>query len=251
MMKWRDNTGDEWGNGDSPVKKWSGRLWTRRNHFIFKNQFIRPSLVLKLAASDIDLFKVVSTDASGREENGAGSHDSTFVASYTTGAGRVWKAPAPGWMKVNLDAGFDKIQQHMGLGIVIRDCLGDVQMVLSAPRSCVPFAYLDECYALLRAVTLCHELGFEPVKYESDAKMVVEAINADNSDFLWLGQIIEDIRHIMAWHPTWKLSLREETKLLMLLQNLLCLWLMSQFGWRRDKMLSFLVLLLINLGVMK
>ncbi|KAF5463191.1 hypothetical protein F2P56_019127 [Juglans regia] len=223
--------GDVWGDGASPVKKWSGsfadfpslwsefltrldsdslklisdicyRLWTRRNQFVFDNQFASPSMVLKSAAANVELFKEARPAPSIGEENGI----SNLAEMPLFDSRRKWRAPIPSWLKVNLDACFDKIQQNMSIGIVIRDSSGDVQVMLAAPRSFVPSAYIAECYALLRAVSLCQELGFELVEYESDAKNVVDAINSNSSDMSWPGQIIEDIRLIMASHQTWKLS---------------------------------------------
>ncbi|KAF5450904.1 hypothetical protein F2P56_031219, partial [Juglans regia] len=169
-----------------------------RNQLIFENQFASPSNVLKSAAADVELFK------EARPAPSMGAESLAEMAPIDPR--RTWRAPPPGCLKVNLDAGFDKTRQHMGIGIVIRDSSGDAQVTLAAPRSFVPSAYLAECYALFRAVSLCQELGFELVEFESDAKNVVDAINSNSSDMSWPGQIIEDIRLIMETHQNWKLS---------------------------------------------
>ncbi|XP_040996099.1 uncharacterized protein LOC121242276 [Juglans microcarpa x Juglans regia] len=94
----------------------------------------------------------------------------------------------------------------MGIGVVIRDSAGDIQVVLATQRNFVTSAYLAERYALLRAVNLCTDLGFENVEFEGDAKAVVDAVNATASDSSWSGQIIEDIRQAKLLHSRWKFS---------------------------------------------
>ncbi|XP_042988766.1 uncharacterized protein LOC122316301 [Carya illinoinensis] len=94
----------------------------------------------------------------------------------------------------------------MGIGIVIRDSTSDIQVVLAAQRSFVTSAFLAECYALLRAINLCIDMGFENVEFEGDAKAVVDAVNAMGSNFSCSGQIIEDIRQVKLLHSRWKFS---------------------------------------------
>lgn len=85
----------------------------------------------------------------------------------------------------------------MGLGIVIRDCEGDLQAGLIAPREYVNLVFLAKCNALLRAMDMCQDLGFNLVEFEGDAKAVIDAIKSNSVDNSWLGQVIDDIQQKM------------------------------------------------------
>lgn len=91
------------------------------------------------------------------------------------------------YMKVNVDADFDKEKERMGIGIVVRDFRDKVQVVLAAPKSPVKSANVAESLALLRAVILCNELGFSQMHLEGDAKALVDAINTIPTNFSWTG----------------------------------------------------------------
>ncbi|XP_042950231.1 uncharacterized protein LOC122282336 [Carya illinoinensis] len=95
-----------------------------------------------------------------------------FVA---TGQQRVevhtkWSPASEPFYKLNFDASYSEYSNCMGIGIVLRDGMGDIEVVLVAPKAHVLSAFHAECYALLRAMQLCRELGFSYMVFEGDAK---------------------------------------------------------------------------------
>ncbi|XP_041020490.1 uncharacterized protein LOC121262145 [Juglans microcarpa x Juglans regia] len=91
----------------------------------------------------------------------------------------------------------------MGIGVVVRDHCDEVHAVLAASRSGIPSAVIAECWALLRAVTLCHEIGLRCVQFEGDVKLVVDAVNRISVDCSWYGQLIEDIKGALMDFQYW------------------------------------------------
>lgn len=109
------------------------------------------------------------------------------------------------FLKVNFDAAFVSDDRSIGIGIVIRNCRGDAEVVLAAPRRYVSFVFHAECYALLRGLQLCHELGYHHVIFEGDGKQVIDSIYGVNVECSWNGQLVEDIPFILLRHSRWKL----------------------------------------------
>ncbi|KAK2635282.1 hypothetical protein Ddye_030074 [Dipteronia dyeriana] len=90
--------------------------------------------------------------------------------------------------------------QLVGLGIVIRDCLGFV-LGASAQRVAANFSYqIVEALEIFRGLTFAVESGLLPI-IESDALEVVNLINSGDNISSDVGLIIWDIRdlpHVVA-----------------------------------------------------
>lgn len=94
----------------------------------------------------------------------------------------------------------------MGIGIVIRDSIGDPQVMLVAQKEFVTSIFLAKGYALLQAFSLCVELGLDCVEFEGDIKLVIDAVTDASPNTSWSGQLIEDLKQAMLSHPCWNLS---------------------------------------------
>ncbi|XP_042974735.1 uncharacterized protein LOC122306372 [Carya illinoinensis] len=101
------------------------------------------------------------------KEAQSGGKDRT-KRTQADGVRQTWKPPDWPFSKVNFDAAFDQDKGSMGLGVVVRDSEGEL-------------------------------LGW-------DAKNVVDAVNSNQEDSSWLGQVIEDLQHVMAANPEWVLD---------------------------------------------
>ncbi|XP_041004068.1 uncharacterized protein LOC121249423 [Juglans microcarpa x Juglans regia] len=88
----------------------------------------------------------------------------------------------------------------MGDGVVIRDSNSSVQAVLTFYKDHISSALQTKRMALLRAMELCSELGFNQICFEGDAKLVVDAVNTKQVDNSWLGQLTEDIQQIIKYN---------------------------------------------------
>ncbi|KAF5447234.1 hypothetical protein F2P56_032802 [Juglans regia] len=162
---------------------------------VFENQFKSPTTILELAKADLSLFRKVHCKTPGTNER------NQIVTEVMK-----WKPPTWPLLKANFDAAFDKKEERMGMGVVIRDNNGDLQATLVAPRDNIVSAFMAESVALLRAMELCQELGFNMVEFEGDAKAVVDAVKSSAEDNSWLGQATEDLKQVFSLFPLWQLS---------------------------------------------
>ncbi|KAF5481662.1 hypothetical protein F2P56_002299, partial [Juglans regia] len=117
-----------------------------------------------------------------------------------------WEPPAWRYLKANFDASFNKEKGSTGGGVVIRDSDGSVQAVLTTYKDHISSALQAESTALLRAMELCYELGFNQVCFEGDAKTVVDVVNSKRVDKSWLGQLTEDMQQMMKHNQAWRLN---------------------------------------------
>ncbi|KAF5481399.1 hypothetical protein F2P56_002053 [Juglans regia] len=115
-----------------------------------------------------------------------------------------WNPPTEPFCKLNFDGAYDAEGSLMGLGIVVRNFRGEVEIVVSAPRSYyVCSAFTVECYALMSGIQLCLEMNMHQVLFEHDAKQVIDGVKGCNSDLSWEGQLIDDIQVLMSAQARW------------------------------------------------
>ncbi|KAK1555857.1 hypothetical protein Q3G72_032414 [Acer saccharum] len=89
-----------------------------------------------------------------------------------------WIPPDGGSFKMNNDAAIDRIKDRVGIGVIIWNGDGNV-LASSAQR--IDAAYspqIAEAMALLRGILFSREVGLWPCFVESNAKVVVDLINA-------------------------------------------------------------------------
>ena len=133
-----------------------------------------------------------------------------------------WKAPLPGCLKANWDAGFDSKKGREGLGVIIWDQQGKVW----ASKCQMKQGFLDpttgEAMVALMAAELCMEMGISKVQLEGDAKNVISAIISNDPDDSHRGQVIKDIRQTLCVVPCWEARhvRREENHVAHMLANL-------------------------------
>ncbi|XP_072148502.1 uncharacterized protein [Setaria viridis] len=87
-----------------------------------------------------------------------------------------WKAPDPGWIKINVVGAYSEQSEHAGIGVVIRNSNGKV--LLSAWRVIFAAVSAEEVEALAckEGVALAVEWASEPVILESDCAAVIQYI---------------------------------------------------------------------------
>ncbi|XP_059435490.1 uncharacterized protein LOC132168511 [Corylus avellana] len=105
-----------------------------------------------------------------------------------------WKPPEIGWCKGNWDAAVEKDVGRMGLAVVIRDPGGNLLAARCEMRMGCLAPAAAEAHAVLLAIRLCRELGFEWVQLEGDAKLVIDAVSSMAKDFSRMGHVTEDIK---------------------------------------------------------
>ncbi|XP_035538485.1 uncharacterized protein LOC118343802 [Juglans regia] len=168
-------------------------IWYRRNKFVFDTKFLNPAQVIQNAFVNLEEYSL----ALKKERDGEKQRS---VARR----GTRWSRPEGRSFKANFDAAFNMAEQIMGLGVVIRDCNGEVMAVKCANRKCRSSPFIAECSAMWEAMELCKELDFWDVWLEGDAKDVIDAVNRDEEDESRYGHVVEDLKQSLKQSKSWK-----------------------------------------------
>ena len=98
--------------------------------------------------------------------------------------------------KANYDDVVFKSSNTAGLGVVIRDCQGDILGAMSV-RVPLPHSVLEvEAFACRHAVFFAIDLGLHEVIFEVDSAIINQAINSSLSSPALYGHIVDDILHL-------------------------------------------------------
>ncbi|XP_042969542.1 uncharacterized protein LOC122302385 [Carya illinoinensis] len=224
---------DVLGDSSSPVKKWHSnfvdfsylwgnlsmklegqhleqvvvvchKLWARRNRWVFEQIFQDPASLFMAALNELEIFQAAGNiqqqqnSAAAVQQHQLSAAGSIQQEQNSAAAVRQQQFSAAGSIQQQPNSAIAVQQQRfdsncMGIGIVLRDGRGDIEVVLAAPKAHVPSAFHAECYALLRAMQLCRELGFSHMVFEGDAKQVIDCVTSKCSNCSWKGQLVEDI----------------------------------------------------------
>lgn len=102
--------------------------------------------------------------------------------------------PISGMLKCNIDASIISRERKAGIGCVLRNHLGEfiaagqnVFLGLEDPS-------LAEAMAVREALSWVKNLSLCNVLFESDALLVVKALNESSKDISYFGQVIDDCR---------------------------------------------------------
>ncbi|XP_074299687.1 uncharacterized protein LOC141630836 [Silene latifolia] len=153
-------------------------IWEARNGWVFENKGVDVTRVAKRVRS---LLREMQEESSGGESN-------TQVA---VGVERLEK-PMEGFMKLNIDAGV-KEGWGAGFGVVCRGSVGVVKWRVSERRREVMEPRLAEAEAMLIGVTEARKRGLTKVVFESDCKVLIEALKKQEKGRSDFHLIIEDI----------------------------------------------------------
>ncbi|XP_030945991.1 uncharacterized protein LOC115970505 [Quercus lobata] len=117
-------------------------IWFNRNKIVHKDSSLLPLQVWKLA-------KNVSEDF-------VSSATWDLVQPRTTPSS--WVPPPSGFHKINVDEASSELDSFSSVGVVIRDCKGDVVAALCKPLQTRFSAELTEVFALEHGILLAQEL---------------------------------------------------------------------------------------------
>lgn len=113
------------------------------------------------------------------------------VASSST----KWNPPAAGLLKVNFDAHVRE-NGEIGLGVVMRNCDGEVKLLATKRIGARWDATLAEAMAARFAVEVSLRLGYDKVIFEGDALSVVNAVKNNVEGVAPLFRVFDDIRSL-------------------------------------------------------
>ncbi|KAF5444913.1 hypothetical protein F2P56_034005 [Juglans regia] len=171
------------------------KVWQRRNKWIFEHSFQSPAAIVSAAMADREEYFIAK-----------GELNAGLFVSSPVNRDIHWHAPTLHPYKVNWDAGFDQSTHRMGVGIVIRDGVGDVIAFVCMPGYDVRDAVVAEANALWRAITLCEKIGIVDAILEGDALKVIKEVHDGEENCAWYGQVIEDIKLKLRFGQRWLLQ---------------------------------------------
>ena len=93
-----------------------------------------------------------------------------------------WAPPEPGIYKANYDGAYFAEEEDSGIGIVVRNDLGQVMASLAEKLAMPPTVEILETMAARRAMIFMEELGLRRAIFEGDSETVVKALSRDCPD---------------------------------------------------------------------
>ncbi|XP_040987788.1 uncharacterized protein LOC121235507 [Juglans microcarpa x Juglans regia] len=120
--------------------------------------------------------------------------------------GRGWKKPEGQLLKVNFDAAIKESTKKLGLGVIIRDCRGEVYAAACLTREASYGIFRAECIAMWEAMVLCEELGLGEVIFEGDAKSVIDAVSSGEKDDSSYGHLVENLQQKLNFYSRWEVA---------------------------------------------
>ncbi|KAK1584009.1 hypothetical protein Q3G72_029044 [Acer saccharum] len=150
------------------------RLWTNRNNIVHG--------AAGWEAADLVAW-IVNFAAEFREAN---EFNHKEILSYQP----VWKPPALGGFKINCDASFRLRSGKAGIGVIIRDHMGNAIAAKSSPVQNCSSVEMLEAHACLEGLQLAFDVGISGVILESDAAGVIKLLSDHVIPHSELGSII-------------------------------------------------------------
>lgn len=111
----------------------------------------------------------------------------------TTELAPRWSPPPVGSMYINVDAALFSSSRQMGVGVVIRNHLGECVAACSELIPNVVVPELAEAFAIRRALSLAGEEGYANLIVASDCLSLVQRLTASTLDRSAVGVVIQDI----------------------------------------------------------
>ncbi|GAU25758.1 hypothetical protein TSUD_222150 [Trifolium subterraneum] len=117
-----------------------------------------------------------------------------------------WEKPALGRVKCNVDVAFLSGSGRTSVGVCFRDNNGQFMAGMTQWQQIVISPVEGEAWALLLAMEEARHRGLDRVQFESDSKVLIEAIHMKrrgNSEFL---SIVHDILSFMSSFPNFEVK---------------------------------------------
>lgn len=158
---------------------WS--IWYYRNEKVWNN-IDRPTNINISMASDL-LHQWLKAQTISHPQ---------YNSSMVNGGDIRWERPPSGFMKCNIDAAIFKELRMTGGAAIIRDHDGEFMVCRIFKHQGVLDAREAEAKALLEALNWATSMDLQHVIFETDAKLVVDAIQSNPMDHSEFGTIIAE-----------------------------------------------------------
>ncbi|KAM6584005.1 hypothetical protein CsatB_011007 [Cannabis sativa] len=164
---------------------WS--IWKTRNEVLWQSKS-RPALeVVKSAKHVLGQWKITKFES-----------PNALLATGDISSTSSWRKPDVFTVKVNVDGAIFEAQQKFGFGCVARNSSGILLEAFFASRWGCVSAEIAEVIGIKEALSWIKRKGWEKVVVESDALVVVQAINSSIQMPSQFGLLAEDCRVILS-----------------------------------------------------
>jgi ribonuclease HI len=164
-------------------------IWQNRNSLVWNDSSTNAQQLGTQAAIYWNQWAAIN----GLLEDQQQRHQPTTAAAIIG----QWQQPPHGYLKCNVDASFFTAATSTGCGWVLRDYRGHFKL---AGTNIVPspFSVLEgEAMALIEAMEKVIQRGFSYVIFESDSKMVVDAISSRQAGVSEFSILISHIQSLL------------------------------------------------------
>ncbi|XP_021865546.1 uncharacterized protein [Spinacia oleracea] len=103
----------------------------------------------------------------------------------------TWKPPPTGWWKVNTEAAI--AERHVGLGMIVRDNIGDVLMSGGKKLDVAIQVLEEEVRATLFGLRYAYDAGFRQVELETDCLNLVTLLTKKSNENSTSQMVVKDI----------------------------------------------------------
>jgi ribonuclease HI len=171
------------------------KIWFRRNSVVHGGLFSHPNHLVQEMRNSVEEYKQIRIEEDNKR---ARLHEPTQPNTIK------WEPPPIGWYKANWDAAFAKDTGILGVGIIVRNCRGDVVAAKSFTHMGRLEPTVGEAKAAYYAAMMCREHALTPVILEGDAQNVVTAVRSNECNWSRISHLAADIRTIMEPNMVWQ-----------------------------------------------
>ena len=100
--------------------------------------------------------------------------------------------------KLNFDAAIFSGLEKSGIGVIIKNDKGEVMVGMSAIGPKVDTSEEAELLACRQSIEFVVDAGFTWLVIKGDNSNVMQAITSDVANYSFLGNVVDDIRHLMS-----------------------------------------------------
>ncbi|KAL0012764.1 hypothetical protein SO802_007872 [Lithocarpus litseifolius] len=165
-------------------------LWTRRN----KARLKQPIIPLQQVSSEAKQYL-----SEFRKYNG-------MTKKQKKSRIEKWSPPETNSLKTNFDGAFLANTGAAGIGVVIRNSLGQVKDALSKKIPALASVTVLEMLAARRAAAFTRELGIESCFLEGDSQIVIKALQDKDKTHSEFGHLLQDTLSHLNSFKNWSVS---------------------------------------------
>jgi ribonuclease HI len=127
-------------------------------------------------------------------------HQQPVEQQSAAGSTFQWQPPPSDYLKCNVDASFYNTEGAAGWGWCLRDCHGNFKLagtnLVNSPLTTLE----GEAMALVEAMHEMIHRGFSKIIFESDSKLVVDAISSRQGGISEFSILISHIQSLLCTH---------------------------------------------------